>query len=107
MERNSQNFRTDGYDIAMQLQNSIQSLFNELMSFLPEIIAAIVIIVLGFVLGGILGKAVRKLFKVTKMDHALDKAGVDTLTKRAGYNFRPARFAGELVKWFIMEQYKI
>ena len=64
MERNSQNLRNDGYDIAMQLQNSIQSLFNELMSFLPEIIAAIVIIVLGFVLGGILGKAVRN-YKVT------------------------------------------
>lgn len=104
---NSQNLRTDSFDIAMQLKYSIQSLFTELMSFLPELIAALIIIVLGFVIGGILGQAVRKLFKATKLDKALDKAGIDTLTKRAGYNFRPARFAGELVKWFVILAFAI
>ena len=77
MEGNFENTRTESYDIAMQLQTSIQSLFTELMAFLPELVAAIVIIVLGFFIGGILGSAVRKLFKHTKLDKALDKAGVD------------------------------
>lgn len=107
MERNLANTRNESYDIAMQLQASIQSLFTELMAFLPELVAAIIIIVLGFFIGGILGTAVRKLFKRTKLDHALDKAGVDELTNRAGYSYKPARFAGDLVKWFIILAFTI
>jgi hypothetical protein len=107
MERNFENTASEGYSIAMQLQTSIQSLFNELMAFLPELVAAIVIIILGFFIGGILGTTVRKLFKRTKLDQALDKAGVDDLTHRAGYDFKPARFAGDLVKWFIILAFTI
>lgn len=107
MERTFENTRNESYDLATQLQLSIQELFNELMAFLPELVAALVIIILGFFLGGILGTAVRKLFKHTKLDHALDKAGVDDLTHRAGYAFKPAKFAGDLVKWFIILAFTI
>jgi hypothetical protein len=107
MERNFENTRNESYDLAVQLQNSVQGLFSELMAFLPELVAALVIIILGFLIGGILGTAVRKLFKRTKLDKALDKAGVDELTNRAGYAFKPARFAGELVKWFIILAFTI
>jgi hypothetical protein len=107
MERNIENARNDSYDLAAQLQDSLTSLFTEIMSFLPELLAAILIIILGFVIGGVLGKAVRKLFRATKLDHALDKAGVDDLTHRAGYAFKPAKFAGALVKWFIILAFTI
>jgi hypothetical protein len=107
MERNFENTRNETYDIAAQLQGSLTSLFNEFMAFLPELVAAIVIIILGFIIGGFLGKAVRKLFKMTKLDRALDKAGVDDLTNRAGYAFKPARFTGQLVKWFVILAFTI
>ncbi len=93
--------------MAMQVQHSIQTLFNELMAFLPELVAALLIIVLGFFIGGALGKLVQRLFKSTHLDVALDKAGVDDLTRRAGYAFRPAKFAGDLVKWFIILAFTI
>ena len=102
MERNFENTRNDGYDIATQLQDSMTTLFNEIMAFLPELFVALLIVIVGFIVGGLLGKAVRKLFKATKLDLALDKAGVDDLTNRAGFAFKPAMFAGNLVKWFII-----
>lgn len=102
MDRNPVPARTGGYDVALQLQQSLNSLFNEVMAFLPELVAALLIIILGWILGAALGKAVQKLFKATQLDHALDKAGVDDLTHRAGYKFKPAAFAGGLVKWFVI-----
>jgi hypothetical protein len=107
MERNFENTRNDSYDLAMQLQDSMTTLFNEIMAFLPELLAALLIIILGFIIGGLLGKAVRGLFKSMKLDHALDKAGVDDLTNRAGFAFKPAMFAGNLVKWFIILAFTI
>lgn len=102
MERNFENTQNGRTDLAAQLQDSLTTLFNEIMAFLPELLAALLIIILGFIIGGLLGKAVQKLFQATKLDHALDKAGVDDLTNRAGYAFKPAEFAGGLVKWFII-----
>ena len=102
MERGLENTGNNSYDLATQLQDSMSTLFNEIMAFLPELLAALLIIILGFIIGGLLGKAVRGLFKSMKLDHALDKAGVDDLTHRAGFAFKPATFAGNLVKWFII-----
>src|SRR5690606_20172574 len=41
-------------------------------------------------------------FKALNLTAILDKAGVDTLSERAGYRFKPAQFVGSLVKWFII-----
>lgn len=102
MDRNLDRVGQSGYDIATQLQISLYNLFYEAMSFIPELIAAILIIVIGWIIGGILGGLVTKAFRMFKLDQALDKAGVDDLSNRAGYAFKPARFAGALVKWFII-----
>jgi len=102
MDRNFDRVGQGGYDIANQLQNSLYSLFTDVMGFVPELIAALVIIVVGWIIGGVLGKVVAKGFRTFKFDQALDKAGVDDLSRRAGYAFKPAQFAGGLVKWFVI-----
>jgi len=102
MDENFNRVGQGGYDIANQLQDSLSALFTEVMSFIPELIAAILIVVIGWIIGGVLGGVVAKLFKTFKLDQALDKAGVDDLSHRAGYAFKPAKFAGGLVKWFII-----
>jgi len=96
------NYTNQEFDIIASLQASLQSLLNEVMSFLPELVAALLILIAGFVIGGLLGKAVTKVFKKLQLDTALDKAGVDDLSSRAGFAFKPAAFAGALVKWFII-----
>lgn len=91
-----------GYQIMMSLQESIGRLIFDVTQFLPQLIIAIVILVLGWIIGGLLGSFVGKAFRTFHIDDALDKAGVDELSNRAGYNFRPGYFANMLVKWFVI-----
>lgn len=87
-------------DVLGSLQLSFQNLWNDVIGFLPELVIAIIIIVVGWILGGFLKGVIERAFKTLKLDQALDKAGVDDLSQRAGYKFRPGYFVGELVKWF-------
>jgi hypothetical protein len=89
-------------DLFGSIEQSMNALWFEVVQFVPQLIVAILILVLGWIIGGLLGGVVRKLFKTLHLDTALDKAGVDELSAKAGYAFKPAKFAGELVKWFVI-----
>lgn len=78
------------------------SLWVEVVHFLPQLILAILVLVLGWIVGAMLGRVIERLFDKLRLDELLDKAGVDDLTKRAGYRFKPAAFVGALVKWFVI-----
>lgn len=90
------------YNLVGSIEQSMATLWLDVMQFLPQLFVALLILILGWLIGGILGGVVRKLFTRLHLDDALDKAGVDELSKRAGYNFKPAKFAGDLVKWFVI-----
>lgn len=90
------------YNLIGSIEQSMGALWLDVMQFLPQLLVAVFVLILGWLIGGILGGVVRRLFQRFHLDDALDKAGVDELSKRAGYTFKPARFAGELVKWFII-----
>jgi small-conductance mechanosensitive channel len=90
------------YNLIGSLEQSMNALWIEVMQYLPQLAVALLVLIIGWLAGGILGSVVRKLFKRLHLDDALDKAGVDELSKKAGYTFKPARFAGELVKWFVI-----
>ncbi len=89
-------------DIYESLQFSFQELWTDVIGFIPELVVAILIVVLGWILGDILKSITEKLFTKLKLTAALDHAGVDTLSARAGYRFKPAKFVGSLIKWFII-----
>lgn len=91
-----------GNNLISSLQGSFRALGNDVITFLPELLIAIAVVVAGWILGGILKTIVEKVFSTLKLDTALDKAGVDTLTARAGYSFKPGHFVGALVKWFVI-----
>ena len=84
------------------LQSSFQDLWGQVIGFIPELVIAIAIVVVGWILGGFFKGVVRTLFKKLKITSALDKAGVDTLSEKAGYSFKPAEFIGTLVEWFVI-----
>lgn len=90
------------YNIVYDLQHAFVELFNNVMLFLPQLLLAILILIVGWIVGGFIGGLIRRLFVQFHLDDALDKAGVDELSRRAGYSFSPATFAGDLVKWFII-----
>lgn len=95
------------YDLFGSIEQSMNALWFDVIQFVPQLIVAILVLVLGWVIGGLLGGVVRRLFKTMRLDTALDKAGVDELSAKAGYAFKPAKFAGELVKWFVILAFTI
>lgn len=90
------------YGIVGSLEQSMVSLWVEIMRFLPQLLIAILVLILGWIIGGILSRVVRRVFKKLRLDEVLDKAGVDDLSKKAGYSFKPGHFVGALVKWFVI-----
>lgn len=84
------------------LEYSFRELWTDLIGFLPELVIAIVVVVIGCIVGNICKSVVTRIFKVLNITKMLDRAGVDTLSERAGYQFKPAEFVGSLIKWFVI-----
>jgi small-conductance mechanosensitive channel len=91
-----------GYDLVGTIRGTTYDMGADLASFLPELLTALLVLVAGFLVGGILKSFVVRLFKTFKVNEALDAAGVDELTKRAGYPLKAGEFVGALVKWFVI-----
>lgn len=89
-------------DLVMTLKYSFQGLWGDLVSFLPEVLLALVVLIAGWIVGGILKRIVERVFTTLKINNALDAAGVDELTERAGYQLKAGQFVGTLVKWFVI-----
>jgi len=96
-----------GDNIFGSLEQSMGALWFEVMQFLPQLLIAILVLIAGWIIAGIVAGIVRKAFTKFRIDDALDKAGVDELSNKAGYRFKPGHFAGMLVKWFIIIAFAI
>lgn len=90
------------YSLFGSLQDAMRALWFDVMQFLPQLAIALLVLVVGWIIGGILSGLVRKVFQTLRIDTALDKAGVDELSQKAGYDFKPGHFAGQFVKWFVV-----
>jgi hypothetical protein len=90
------------YDVFGSIEQSMAALWMDVMSFLPQLAVAILVLIIGWIIGGVVAGMVRRVLKLVHLDTALDKAGVDELSKKAGFAFKPAHFVGSLVKWFII-----
>jgi len=74
----------------------------QFISVLPQVVVALLLLVVGWVIGNIFKKVMVRVFKMFNVDAALDAAGVDVLTKKAGYELDSGAFVGSLVKWFVI-----
>jgi len=84
------------------LQYSFQQLWVEIVSYMPQLLVALLIIIIGWILGSVLRQIIIRIAGALKVNELLDAAGVDVLTKRAGYPLKAGEFVGSLVKWFII-----
>jgi flagellar biosynthesis protein FliQ len=73
-----------------------------ILNFLPQVIIAVVIFTLGWWLGMVLGRAVTHLVGVLRVDRALHKAGLDSLSEKAGVRLSVAGFMGGVLRWSIV-----
>ncbi len=78
-----------------------------LIAFLPNVIIAVIIFALGWAFGAVLGRAVSHLISVLRIDNALHKAGLDTVSERAGIRVSLAGFLGGTVKWLVIVAFTI
>lgn len=88
------------------LYNSFEQTFSLLWAnlalSLPLIIAALVVLIIGWIIASSLKALVVAIFARLRVNELLDSAGVDELTKRAGYKLDAGHFVGTLVKWFVL-----
>ena len=84
------------------LQYSFQSIWAQIIIVAPKIIIALIVLIVGWVIASFLKKIVVSVFQTLNVDKALDAAGVDVITKRAGYRLNSGAFVGTLVKWFVI-----
>lgn len=89
------------------LGNALIDTSYTLIAFLPSVIIAVIIFALGWVCAAILGKAVTHFIAVLRIDNALHKAGLDTVSERAGIRISLAGFLGGVVKWFVVVAFTI
>lgn len=78
-----------------------------LIAFLPNVIIAVIIFALGWAFGSVLGRAVSHLITVLRIDKALHKAGLDTVSDRAGVKISLGGFLGGIVKWLVIVAFTI
>jgi hypothetical protein len=84
------------------LEYSFQTVWVQVTNLLPEILVAFVLVVVGWLVGGAAKKIIERVFASLGVNNLLDSAGMDTLTKRAGYKLNAGAFVGGLVKWFVI-----
>lgn len=87
-----------------------QALINTSMtivSFLPNVIIAVLVFVIGWVCGSVLGRVVSHIVTLTKLDHALNQAGMHEISARAGVKVSVAGFLGGIIKWLIIVAFTI
>ncbi len=72
------------------------------ISFLPNVVMSVIVFALGWGFGSVLGRSVEHLMAVLRIDKALHRAGLDTLSERAGVRLSVAAFFGGVVKWSVI-----
>ncbi len=78
-----------------------------LVAFLPNVVLAVLIFALGFLFGSVLSRAVHHLVTVLRIDKALHRAGLETVSKRAGVTLSLAGFLAGVVKWTVIIAFTI
>jgi hypothetical protein len=77
------------------------------ISFLPNVIIAVIVFALGWIFGSILSKAVIHIINSLKIDNALHRAGMDTISEKAGIRISVSGFFGGIVKWLVIVAFTI
>lgn len=84
------------------LQYSFDSLWVQVVNIIPAIFIALLLIIAGWIIGTILQRIIVRIFATLNVNSLLDAAGVDVITKRAGYRLDAGAFVGGLIKWFVI-----
>lgn len=89
-------------DWTQVIEYSFQTVWVEFVSVLPQVVIALLVLIIGWIIASALKKLIKRVFRKLNVDSALDAAGVDAISERAGYKLDSGAFVGTLVKWFVI-----
>ncbi|MBY0309642.1 hypothetical protein K2Q16_00630 [Patescibacteria group bacterium] len=84
------------------VEQTFALLWGRIVLSLPDILTALAVIIIGWIIASSLKALVIAVFARLRVNELLDSAGVDELTKRAGYKLDAGHFVGTVVKWFVL-----
>jgi len=84
------------------IAQSMQLLYNKVISFLPNLLVAIIVLLLGWLIAEFLGRLIFKLLDLIKIDHLANRLGLNHLSQRVGRKLSIAKLGQWLVKWFFI-----
>lgn len=88
--------------LKVALTDAFSSLLTGVIEFIPRLLVAVIIIILAWVIGAAISKFISQIFRILKIDSALEAAGAKQLVHKAGFNLNSGLFVGELVKYFVV-----
>lgn len=84
------------------IQNSLVTVWIDVLATLPGVFASVVVVLIGVLLGVILGSAASYIVKSIQLDKALEQLGFRMVVEKAGFKLNSGFFFYELVKWFVI-----
>jgi len=88
--------------LATESYGALVNLWQGFITFIPTLLGGIILLLLGLLIGNGLGQLVEKIIDLIKLDTALEKTGLKTITDRAGVKLNTGYFFGQIVKWLII-----
>lgn len=83
------------------INQSLQNLWLQLLSFLPELLGAAIVLIVGLIVAAGLEKIAERVVHYLKLDSLLRKLGVEVYFHRANIELNSGYFLGKLVYWFM------
>lgn len=75
---------------------------SRVVAFLPNFIIGVLILLLGWLFGIVLGRATEHIFDIFKINRLFNRMGLDSLSRKSGFNLSVGHVFGVIIKWTII-----
>lgn len=88
--------------IGNELVKVVQDIAPAVGLFLGNLIVALLVFIVGWIVAAVVAKAIKQLVVATKVDVALERAGLAAFVRRTGHNLDVGLVIATLVRWFVI-----
>ncbi len=81
---------------------SLNNFWQQLIQFLPQLTIGILVMIIGWGLASVLRKGIIKLLRLTRLDVAAEKAGLEDFLLKGGTQYSTVNIVANLFYWFMM-----
>jgi hypothetical protein len=89
-------------DIGEKLKIAFTNTAPAVGQFIGNLIIALIVFIVGLVVAAVIAKAIRQLVRATKVDVALERAGLAAFVRRTGHSLDIGFVLAALVRWFVV-----